>query len=207
MASPMLDAALRLAALGWRVHPCEPRGKRPLLPRWPERATDDPEALRSWWTRWPDANPAVATGEGSGLVVLDIDGDEGWRSMERLEELHGGALPPTLKVATSRGEHWYFRHPGGHVGNGTAIHGFDGLDVRADGGYVLGAGSVHPSGHVYEFVVEPNCPLGVLRELVSKLPEAPAVLCGTRTTSRARAATVAPPDGWGWLESAAGVSR
>ena len=135
-------AALALADLGWRVHPLEPRGKRPLLTAWPERATVDAGVIREWWAEHPDANVGIATGVGSGLVVLDVDGEDGYASLARILS----PLPPTLKVRTGRGEHWYYRHPGGHVANAAAIEGRAGLDRRGDGGYVVGPGSVHPDG-------------------------------------------------------------
>ena len=52
---------------------------------------------------------------------------------------------------TSRGEHFYFRYPEGrHISNSAGRIG-DGLDVRGRGGYVIGVGSIHESGHCYEW--------------------------------------------------------
>lgn len=175
----MLDAALALAAIGWHVLPT--RRRKPTISDWPNRATAEPVQLREWWARWPDADPAVHAG-GSGLVVLDIDGLPGWRSMPRLEELHGGPLPPTLKVRTGRGEHWYYRHPGRPSGNATALHGLEGIDIRADRGFVFAPGARHrdkqgnETGRTYTLVVRPRCPMGALKASVSIIPLAPACL-------------------------------
>ena len=70
-----LDAALGYAARGWPVSPWGTRGNRkfPLTGHGHLDATTDRGILEQWWTRWPGAIPAVATGEPSGVVALDID--------------------------------------------------------------------------------------------------------------------------------------
>jgi hypothetical protein len=45
------------------------------------------------------------------------------------------------------GHHLYFRHPGGSVRNRAGLA--PGLDLRADGGYVVAPPSLHPSGRHY----------------------------------------------------------
>ncbi len=178
----MISKALALAALGWHVFPT--RRRKPAVKEWPDRATIEPVQLREWWGRWPDADPAIHCG-ASGLVVLDIDGKPGWTSMAALEERHGGPLPPTLKVRTGRplGEHWYYRRPDRPCGNGAAIHGLEGLDVRGDRGFVFAPGALHrdhageTTGATYTLVVRPECPLGVLKDLVAFLPLAPDCIC------------------------------
>jgi len=199
-------SARGVAALGWAVFPVESRGKKPLIKNWPNLATTVQATVKDWWTRWPDANIGVVTGAKSGILVLDIDGDKGWVSLGELERMHGWALPPTLVVSTGRGAHLYFKHPGGHIGNGANIHGLAGLDIRGDGGYVVGPGSLHSSGARYEIVVRPACPLRVLRELVEALPTAPDVLCFGRkdanmTTERTDKPTVGPIVDALWGES------
>lgn len=161
-----LDAALRYAKRGWRVlpvhafgagrgcsceRPCGSPGKHPLLSRGVRDAETAVPAIRRWWAQWPWANVAIATGAGSGLVVIDLDprhgGDAG---LLELVAKHG-ALPETLTVQTgSGGRHWYLAHPGGHVGN--RAHVFPGIDVRGDGGYVLAPPSGHVSGGRYRWL-------------------------------------------------------
>ena len=77
MSTPQLEAALQYAAIGWRVIPVG-RDKTPLLPTWKEFQHRAPttDELTTWFTRWPDANLAVLTGAGSGIVVVDIDRPE-----------------------------------------------------------------------------------------------------------------------------------
>lgn len=73
----LADAALAMAARGWCVFPCEPRGKRPLgalAPHGLKDATDDLEQVRGWWEQAPEANIGLRTGAASGLVGGGHDG-------------------------------------------------------------------------------------------------------------------------------------
>jgi hypothetical protein len=138
--SATLRAALAYARLGWRMHPIEPGGKRPLLTGWPERATTEPAMLQRWWRRSPGANLAVATGPGSGLLALDVDGPEGERTLAALERQHGSlpALYPMQWTGGGRGG-WqaFFSWPEGRqIGNSAGRLGAK-LDTRGHGGYAL----------------------------------------------------------------------
>lgn len=64
--------ALTYASRGWPVFPCRPGSKEPATAHGFRDATTDPDQIRSWWARWPDANLAIATGT-AGPDVLDVD--------------------------------------------------------------------------------------------------------------------------------------
>lgn len=143
----MIAAALRWAERGRPVLPVGAH-KRPLIERGLTDATTDAETLRRWWTRWPNANVAIRTGAPSGLVVLDVDGQEGADALAELEREHE-PLPTTASVATPRGgQHFYFAHPGSPVKTTASVIA-PGIDVRGDGGYVLVPPSVGPNGRPY----------------------------------------------------------
>jgi hypothetical protein len=156
--SGMLRSALELTARGWHVFPCVPGGKRPALrENWQQLATADTERVRAWWTRSRSPyNIGIACGP-SGLVVVDLDvsriaaagGPAGERmtghGAEALAALcreHGEPYPAdTYAVATpSGGHHLYFTATGSRVRNSARRLGAL-IDVRADGGYVVAAGS------------------------------------------------------------------
>jgi hypothetical protein len=105
--------------------------------------------IQSWWGRWPEANIGLITGEGSGLVVLDVDPRHGGNTgIEELERQFG-ELPVTVEAQTgSGGRHLLFKHPGQRVPNSAGILG-PGLDVRGDGGYIVVPPSLHASGRRY----------------------------------------------------------
>ncbi|WP_089954574.1 bifunctional DNA primase/polymerase [Salipiger thiooxidans] len=35
---------------------------------WQDKATTDPDQLRRWWRKWPDATPAIPAGSRSGIA-------------------------------------------------------------------------------------------------------------------------------------------
>lgn len=141
-----LDHALALAGFGYRVFPLAEGKKTPALPvSWKRIATSDPDAVRSLWTRGGtcppfDYNIGIATGDG--LVVLDVDVKDGTSIEQRIMvlELMYGDLPNTYTVETaSGGRHYYFKTDK-PIGNSVGKL-LTGVDVRADGGYVVAEGS------------------------------------------------------------------
>jgi hypothetical protein len=152
-------AALAYAVRGWPVLPlhtpttagcscrradCSHPGKHPRTRRGLRDATLSPPLIRAWWTRWPDANVAIATGE---LVVIDVDGPAAYQALGALEQRHG-RLPTTLRARSARGEHIYFNVAGHDIGCSAGRFG-PGLDVRGRGGYVVAPPSRHATGHAY----------------------------------------------------------
>jgi hypothetical protein len=148
-----LGSALAMADLGWHVFPCAAGAKRPAFrENWQELATTDSGRIRSWWAR-ADYNIGVACGP-SGIVVIDLDvahdargGLEdpvsGTGTLTRLCRENGQRFPSgTYTVDTpSGGCHLYFAAPATPVRNSAGRLG-PLVDIRADGGYVIGAGSV-----------------------------------------------------------------
>ena len=138
-----LTAALDYAKRGWHVLPVQARGKVPLTARGVKDATTREDTILEWWKRWPSANVGIATGEVSGLVVIDIDGTDGEKALAEFGN------PPSPCVLTSKGRHIYFQHPGQTVRNAVAVR--PSMDVRGDGGYVVAPPSTHESGAVYRW--------------------------------------------------------
>ena len=132
----MLDAALVYAGRGWPVFPCQPGGKEPATRHGFRDASTDPGQIRSWWTRQPHANVAIATG-APGPDVLDVDqhGPAGNGYAAYCELGVAGLLDQMLAVvATPRGGlHAYFTGTGQASARLVRHH----LDFRAAGGYVV----------------------------------------------------------------------
>lgn len=122
-------------------------GKVPAI-AWREYQTRLPteRELCEWFGATP-MNIAVVTGAISGVVVIDADDREALRwAVEHLP------YTPWQTQTSSRGFHLYYRHPGVRIPNRARLETGDGrlaLDVRGDGGYVIGPGSIHPSGAEY----------------------------------------------------------
>ncbi len=98
---------------------------------------DTEEAIREWWSKNPDDNYAILT--GGDLVVVDIDvkgSDNGFDAMALLTWWDQA----TFAVDTpSGGRHLYYDTKGNIV---RTFRGFKpGVDIKGQGGYVLGPGS------------------------------------------------------------------
>jgi Bifunctional DNA primase/polymerase, N-terminal len=149
---PLLQSALSLAERGWHVFPCVPGGKRPALRgSWQGRATTESARIRVWWSR-AAYNIGIACGP-SRLIVIDLDirhgeqpGDPtaatGADVLTGVCEQRGQPYPlPTYAVDTpSGGIHLYYAARDGRVRNSAGRLG-PLIDIRANGGYVIGAGS------------------------------------------------------------------
>jgi hypothetical protein len=137
--------------LGFKVFPLIPGTKRPAISGWKTAATSDLDAILDWWdggefTGFP---VGIATGEGSGIFVVDIDRKktvDGYATLAGLVTEAGAdatELMETMSVATpSGGAHLYFRWVDG-VRNSTGGPGRGlgpGLDVRGHGGLVAAPG-------------------------------------------------------------------
>jgi hypothetical protein len=137
------EQVVRLARRGFRLFPCRPENKIPAIKAWPEKATCDLEQLTKWFQEFAGCNWACATGEASGVWVLDDDSDAAGAAMMRRFQEHGYIGPETLCVKTGRsfGYHLYFSYPkggGARIASKTGIKGWhEDLDIRAEGGYVM----------------------------------------------------------------------
>ena len=162
----MRQTALSYVQRGWPVLPlhgirnggctcrgeCTSPGKHPLVRRGLHEATLDLPLVDNWWTRWPAANVGIATGAVSGLAVIDLDGTEAAAALARLEDM-GLQLPPTLTAMTGNGRHLYFTCDRRLPNTTRSLPGLEedlpGIDLRADGGYVVAPPSVHANGASY----------------------------------------------------------
>jgi hypothetical protein len=160
----MLQAAKAALEMGLHVFPLTPKQKAPPLTKHGfQDATADQEQIAAWWDATPEANIGIACGESS-LQVLDFDHEEDipeWVSAVQ-----------TFKVKTARGVHVYFwgaratakmySESGRHIG-----------EIKSNGGYVLAAGSVHPSGAIYTIIDDAPIVWGPTDE-IDKLLQSPA---------------------------------
>jgi Bifunctional DNA primase/polymerase, N-terminal len=100
-------------------------------------ATTDPDRIAAMVATVPCGPVAIRTGTASGLAVIDIDPRNGGAVLPDL-------MPPTRCVRTgSGGWHLYYRHPGGTIA--AKLRGHDGIDIKAEGGYVVAPPSIHPA--------------------------------------------------------------
>ncbi len=129
--NPVIEQALAFAGSGSPVFPCNLH-KTPACAGGFTAATRDPDTIRSMFAAGAPLI-GVPTGEASGFDALDLDprgGSEAWRAE------HAGRLPATRTHTTqSGGSHLLFRHHPGMRCSASRIA--PGIDVRADGGYIV----------------------------------------------------------------------
>jgi uncharacterized protein (DUF927 family) len=156
------EAALWYAANGFPVFPvhcapngrcscrksdCEHPGKHPRTKHGFKDATTDPEQIKRWWGKWPDANIGIPTGPDSRLLILDIDprngGEDSWKSLVLVH----GPLETAEQMTGGGGRHIALIDPGVDVPSSLA----PGIDIKASGGYFIAAPSMHARGRRYEW--------------------------------------------------------
>jgi len=156
-----LNLALHYGKLGLKIHPLawitddgqcscgsdhggdtRKYGKHPLLKNWQNKASSDIKTIWTWWARYPRANIGLLTGKVNGFIALDLDSyKNGYEAPQDILE--------TVSVATgSGGRQLYYQYPKGSVvGSRNDVTGKGkGVDVKADGGYVVAPGSVTYGG-------------------------------------------------------------
>lgn len=181
-----LDYAIKFK---WHVIPLTENAKfPPKINEWQNKATIDASIIREWWSKWPNANIGIATGEKSGIFVLDVDGPlhgtneskgiDGHNSLEDLQSDHGGDIPATVEAITpSGGRHIVFKYPAGIVIPNSSNSLGDGLDVKSTNGYIVAAPSIVTAGeYVWDCSLHPEdiavteCPAWLLSAITTEKP-------------------------------------
>lgn len=192
--NPRLQAALEHAAKGRKVFPCHPGTKRPATATGFKEATDLPEVITHWWKGNPDFNVAIAT--GNGLLVLDIDlAPGGEASLAALEAAHGKLPETTEQQSPSGGRHLLFQYPKTLDIRNSASKLGPGLDIRANGGYIMMTPSATEKG-IYSWTRRrkaAEAPPWLLDLLIGKsqaksLNRTPALTASTNATNTVKKA-------------------
>ena len=147
--SESVEVALAFAARGWPVVPtCWPDtegncgcgriprhrkkqvGKAPITRHGADDATVNPDRIREWWFRWPEANVGVDLWS-AGLLAIDLD------SLDAISEAQQLGLPET-RIRRSRWPAHIYQRPDdcprgrpSHWGNSASI------DILSSGLLVL----------------------------------------------------------------------
>lgn len=154
------NAAYELADLGFSIIPL--KGKKPAVP-W-EKYQKEPatrEQLEKWEDEFPHDNIGLVTGKVSGVIVVDVDSKEG---IDFCKE--NGIISPIYQK-TGKGFHLFFKAPDQPIQNKVRFG--PGVDLRAEGGQVVIAPSVHfDTGKKYELIISKGATWDDLPELDEK---------------------------------------
>jgi Bifunctional DNA primase/polymerase, N-terminal len=157
-----IEAADLYISLGFKVFPLGHGSKLPAIKggKGFKDATDDQAKIDAWAKAFPKCNIAIATGEPSGIVVIDVDPRNG--GFDSLSKLAGGGnlFPacPSAKTGNN-GRHLYFRLPSGLKSSKDRLG--PGIDIKSTGGYVVAAPSwIAPTdagpGGSYQWLISPK---------------------------------------------------
>ena len=152
--------AVALARQGFRVFPLQPGTKFPAIDAWPTQASSDPDRVHRFWSEALSGDPldfniGIATGNGLFVVDIDVKGGKDGRPGWKAKEAAFGNSPATLTVASasSHGVHFYFRCPDEMWIGSRPCPTLVGIDIKGDGGYVVGPGSII-AGEQYRVIMQ-----------------------------------------------------
>lgn len=144
MSENVTAKALDLYCKGFSVFPVKYGQKYPYAGfTWKKYQTEKPsfEQTVEWFKQYPHSNIAILTGKVSNnLLVVDFD-----NITKYVEWLTSDRYIETYTIRTGRGYHCYF-----YIENMPKhTYKLNLVDIK-NTGYVLSAGSLHPSGKVYQ---------------------------------------------------------
>ena len=134
MKEEILKFALNYANIGYSIIPIG-LNKIPLI-NWKDYQTKRAgiEEIVDWWTKFPNAQIGIVTGEISNLTVVDIESDGDFNLIK----------DQTYKIKTGGGGiHLYFQFEKEFK---NAVRVFPSVDIRGTGGYVVACPSVMQKG-------------------------------------------------------------
>jgi len=154
------DLALAYYAAGWRIHPCAPHEKKPMLPRWPSHAYRHASEVAADWAQTPLANIGLVCGPhpavASPLVAIDCDGKAMLdRALDCLP-----ATPASTISGSGDGGHLIYRWQGDtcpkkcKLLTGSGKH--SEIAWHGTGSQVVLPGSIHPAGGIYRWCASDN---------------------------------------------------
>lgn len=142
-----LDVAMFYAQNNIKVFPVKRQDKKPLCANGFKAATTDKVVLQEWNNKFSNCNVGIPTGHINNIFVVDIDGEQGFKSLNCLELIYGKLDAPT--VITGKGKHLYFKMPENVELKCSTSKIANHIDIRANGGYVVAPPSIHENGHRY----------------------------------------------------------
>ena len=141
---------------GFTLVACAPKDKKPIESGWQNSKSTTMEDYYRWIQKNPNINIGMLTGKPSGVIGIDVDGEEG---MKHLEKISKGDLPDTAKFNTPGGGiRLLYKYPN-HIELKTKVDRLDGehseVCFMSDGKQTLLPPSIHPNGGRYEWINAP----------------------------------------------------
>lgn len=135
----------------WKILPLLVGKKNPYLSNGFKGASNDVSQIKSWWDYNPNFNIGISTGKENGILIIDIDGDEGLKCLNTWQaQGHDLLEKPTCVSISGRPSRFslsfWYKYPIKYDIGSNAKRLNAGIDIRANDGYVVAPPSVHPNG-------------------------------------------------------------
>lgn len=142
------EVAVDLLRYGLALFRICPRSKSPVKgSKWKKESLKGDEL-----ERWIEGGGNIGVKTGSAkdaltqVIVLDVDNK---KALEYAGNTLGLKKIKTWTVKTKKGYHFYFQAPQDREIHNSESKIFEGIDVRGEGGYIIGPGSLHEDGDTY----------------------------------------------------------
>ena len=204
MSNPEIVKQLRSAAedalnRGFAIITCLPHDKAPYATYSPNACnsgTRKPEIALKAWNDGHEANYGISCGM-SNVTVVDCDhGLQTYEEFIAWRDKNHFPVTLTARSGNTDGYRVHMFYSGAVKTRGFDIDGVTG-ELKGEGGYVVGAGSIHPSGELYQWIVDEDIqplPEG-LQELAKEKKTLPDIESGKLIPAGNR---------WGFLQQQAG---
>lgn len=175
--SELGQAAVWYCENGFGIIPLGTNGesrKHPITKNGLKNWFDDREDAIELWKQQPNLNIGIVCGEPShGLIVIDIDVDEekekdGYATLSEWERTYGELPETAVAITGSGGMHYLYRTS--RMGIRPSVNRKLGIDIRANGSYIVAPPSIHPNGRRYEWQDHPeDVPIAMANDSVYDL--------------------------------------
>jgi len=170
------QAALGYAEAGIAVLPLTPK-KTPRIGDWPNKSSASPDQVVAWWKQSPGSLVGIDCRKAN-IVVIDCDchpgQPDGVDALRRIVGRDFISLGAPIIETGGGGMHLIFAQPPGTRLTNKRGRLPQGIDVRADGGYIVAAGSYRNDGS--NWCHDPDTPDLIAAIAGRSLPQVPEVL-------------------------------
>jgi putative DNA primase/helicase len=160
--------------------PCNHPGKHPLTKNGFYDASSDINKIQNWLQKYPQANWGLVTGEKSRLVIIDIDQkSSGFETWAGLTQTLLSPIDTLITRTGNGGKHlWFWLPPTINISSRAGALG-PGVDIKANGGYIVVPPSKTTQPYVFETAFDTNhiapLPDWILEILARKVEPKPII--------------------------------
>lgn len=123
------------------------KDKKPFIkwePFQKEKATE--KQVKEWWSKFPNANVGIITGQLSNIMVIDTDTSE---ATKKIQDLLPEGFETPIQKTPSGGMHFFFQYESGYLNRARIAKG---TDLRTEGGFIVVDPSINGTGKKWQWL-------------------------------------------------------